>query len=148
MKSIKEILTEMLGKENVSDDSALLESFAGDQSFVRPIKPQLVVRVKSADKVQALVRWANETKTPLVPVSSGAPHFKGDTVPSVPEAIIVDLSGMNKIININRQQRMAIIEPGVTYGQLQEALAKEGMTLSTSLRPRANKSVLTSVLEA
>ncbi len=148
MKSIKEILTEMLGKENVSDDSALLESFAGDQSFVRPIKPQLVVRVKSAEKVQALVRWANEAKTPLVPVSSGAPHFKGDTVPSVPEAIIVDLSGMNKVVNINRQQRMVVIEPGVTYGQLQEALAKEGMTLSTSLRPRANKSVLTSVLEA
>ena len=147
MKSKKEILAEMLGKENVSDDSALLESFAGDQSFARPMKPQLVVRVKSADKVQALVCWANETKTPLVPVSSGAPHFKGDTVPSVPEAIIVDLSGMNKIININRQQRMVIIEPGVTYGQLQEALAKEGMTLSTSLRPRANKSVLTSVLE-
>ena len=80
-------------------------------------------------------------------MSSGAPHFKGDTVPSVPESVIVDLSGMNKIININRQQRMVIIEPGVTYGQLQEALAKEGMTLSTSLRPRANKSVLTSVLE-
>jgi hypothetical protein len=86
-------------------------------------------------------------KNTLVPVSSGAPHFKGDTVPSVPQSVIVDLSGMNKIININRQQRMAVIEPGVTYGQLQEALAKEGMTLSTSLRPRANKSVLTSVLE-
>ena len=42
---------------------------------------------------------------------------------------------------------MAVIEPGVTYGQLQDALAKEGMTLSTSLRPRASKSVLTSVLE-
>lgn len=148
MKSKKEILAEMLGKDNVSDDSALLESFAGDQSLVKPIKPQLVVRVKNAEQVQALVRWANEAKTPLVPVSSGAPHFRGDTVPSVPEAIIVDLSGMKKIININRQQRMVVIEPGVTYGQLQEALAKEGMTLSVPLRPRANKSVLTSVLEA
>lgn len=147
MKPKKEILAEMLGKENVSDDPELLDFFAGDMSFARPMKPQLVVRLKNVEKLEALVRWANETKTPLVPVSSGAPHFKGDTVPSVPESIIVDLSGMNKIININRRQRMAVVEPGVTYGQLQEALAKEGLTLSTSLAPRATKSVLTSVLE-
>ena len=68
-------------------------------------------------------------------------------MPSVPESVIVDLSGMNKIININRRQRMAVIEPGVTYEQLQEALAKEGLTLPTSLAPKANKSVLTSILE-
>jgi len=143
----KEILAEMLGKENVSDDTTLLESFAGDMSFAQPIKPQLVVRPQNVEKVQELVRWANNTLTPLVPVSSGAPHFKGDTVPSVPETVIVDLSGMKKIISINRQQRMVIVEPGVTYGQLQEALKKEGLTLPTSLAPRANKSVLTSVLE-
>lgn len=147
METIYEKLVSILGKENVSEDPALLEAFSKDESFATPMKPVLVVRPQNAAQVQALVRWAGETKTPLVPVSSGAPHFRGDTVPSVPESVIVDLSGMNKIISINRLQRMAVIEPGVTYGQLQEALAKEGMTLSTSIRPRATKSVLTSLLE-
>jgi len=39
-----------------------------------------VVKPTSVEEVQAIVRWANETGTPLVPVSSGPPHFYGDTV--------------------------------------------------------------------
>lgn len=144
---MKKSLSGIVGTKNVIDSPEVLASYSKDQSFATPMMPVMVVKPENAAQVQELVGWANETKTPLVPVSSGAPHFKGDTVPSVPESVIVDLSGMNKIININRQQRMVIIEPGVTYGQLQEALEKEGMMLSTSLRPRANKSVLTSVLE-
>jgi len=145
--SMKNKLATIVGAENVLDDAGLLELYAKDQSFAKGIRPWFIVKPQNAQQVQALVKWANETSTPLVPVSSGAPHFKGDTVPSAPESVIVDLSGMNKIISINRQQRMVVIEPGVTYEQLQTALAKEGMTLSTSLRPKANKSVLTSVLE-
>jgi FAD/FMN-containing dehydrogenase len=49
--------------------------------------------------VQKLVKLANETMTPLVPVSSGPPHFRGDTVPGIGGAVIVDLSGMKKIIH-------------------------------------------------
>ena len=147
MKDKKTMLEEIVGKSNVSDDQTVLNQYAADESFCKPLSPRFVVKTKNADQVEKLVKWANETATPLVPVSSGAPHFRGDTVPSVPEAVIVDLSGMNKIININRQQRMVVIEPGVTYGQLQKALAEEGLTLPTSLAPKANKSVLTSVLE-
>jgi len=144
---MKQKLVGIVGAKNVIDSPEVLESYSRDDSFATPIMPVMVVKPQNAEQVQELVKWANETKTPLVPVSSGAPHFKGDTVPSVPEAVIVDLSGMNKIVNINRQQRMVIVEPGVTYGQLQEALAKEGMMLSMPLRPKANKSVVTSCLE-
>jgi len=68
-------------------------------------------------------------------------------VPSVPEAVIVDLRRMNKIVRIDRRNRMVIIEPGVTYPQLQPALAKEGLVLSTPLLPRRSKSVIASLLE-
>ncbi len=97
--------------------------------------------------MQALVVWANQTGTALVPVSSGAPHFYGDTVPSVPGAVIVDLSRMNKILRVDRRNRMVVIEPGVTYAQLQAELAKEGMRVTPPLYPRANKSVIGSLLE-
>ena len=147
MKDKKAMLEKIVGKSNVSDDQSVLDQYSADVSFSKPLPPRFVVKPENAAQVQELVKWANETGTPLVPVSSGGPHFKGDTVPSVPESVIVDLSGMNKIISINRRQRMVIVEPGVTYGQLQEALAKEGLTLPTSLAPKANKSVLTSVLE-
>jgi FAD/FMN-containing dehydrogenase len=140
-------LGEIVGKANVLDDPKILEQYARDRSFAAPIRPRLVVKAKTADEVQKIVQLANEMKTPLVPVSSGGPHYKGDTVPSVPEAGVGDLSGMKKILSVNRQQRVAVVEPGVTYGELLKALEKEGLTISLPLAPRATKSVVASVLD-
>ncbi|MGD0795453.1 MAG: FAD-binding oxidoreductase [Dehalococcoidales bacterium] len=147
MSGIKQKLIEIAGKGNVVDDTQTLEAYARDQSFVLPVKPHCVVRPKNAEEAAAIVNWANKTQTPLVPVSSGAPHFRGDTVPSAPGAVVVDMSGMKKIIRIDRRSRTAIIEPGVTYPQLQQALAGEGMRVSMPLAPRANKSVVAALLE-
>ena len=144
---MKQKLSDMLGADSVTDAPETLESCAADKSFAAPMTPRMVVRPQNAEQVEQLVRWANQTKTPLVPVSSGGPHYRGDTVPSVPEAVIADLSGMKKVLSINRQHRMAVVEPGVTYGELLEALAKEGLTISMPLSPKADKSVVASVLE-
>ena len=111
------------------------------------MKPLMVVKPKNADDVQDIVKWANQTKTPLVPISSGLPHFRGDSVPSAEGAVIMDLSGMKRIIMMDRRNRVALIEPGVTFSQLQPELAKQGMRLSMPLLPRASKSVLGSLLE-
>jgi FAD/FMN-containing dehydrogenase len=54
---------------------------------------------------------------------------------------------MNKIIRINQPNRVALIEPGVTYGELQKELAREGLSAYMPLAPRSTKSVLASVLE-
>jgi len=106
-----------------------------------------VARPHSADEVKKLVEAAKDSSTPLVPVSSGAPHFRGDTVASTGGAIIVDLSGMKKIINVDRPRRVAMVEPGVTFGELIPAAEKEGIRLNMPLLPRASKSVVGSMLE-
>ena len=147
MNSQKETLIGIVGKEGVFDDPETLMAFSQDQSFALPMKPSFVVRPKNVHEVQQIVKWANQTLTPLLPVSSGPPRFHGDTVPSAAEAVTVDLTGMNRIIRINRRNRMIVIEPGVTYGQLQPELAREGLRLTTPLLPRANKSVVASLLE-
>lgn len=147
MASLSTQLAGIVGKENLAEDPATLDLYARDSSFAEPIRPRYVVKVKDADQVQRIVKLANETKTPIVPVSSTGPRHNGDTVPSVPESIIVDLSGMKRIISINRQQRVVIVEPGVTYGELQPALAAEGLTLSLPLATKAGKSVVASVLD-
>jgi hypothetical protein len=144
---MKQDLIGIVGDAYVLDDPMITEAYAKDESFVLSIKPKLVVRPGSEAEVQALVEWANKTATPLIPVSSGAPHFYGDTVPSVPGAVMVDLSRMTKILRVDRRNRMVVIEPGVTYAQLQAELAKEGMRVTPPLYPRANKSVIGSLLE-
>jgi FAD/FMN-containing dehydrogenase len=145
--STKNGLVGIVGAEHVIDDPAILNSYATDCSYSPRRTPWFVVRPKTANEVQSLVAWANRTDTPLVPVSSGFPHFHGDTVPSRPESVIVDLSRMNQIRRIGRRNKIVIIEPGVTYAELEPALAKEGLRICRPLLPRPNKSVVASLLE-
>ena len=82
-----------------------------------------------------------------MPVSSGSPHFRGDTVPGTGGVVIVDLSGMKKIIKITRHNRVAMVEPGVTFAELIPAVTREGLRLNMPLLPRQSKSVVGSMLE-
>jgi len=143
----KEKLVKIAGASNVKDDQATLEEYSKDMSFVNAVRPVCVVKVTNTEAVQKLVKLANETLTPLVPVSSGAPHFRGDTVPGIGGAIIVDLSKMKKIINVDRARRVAMVEPGVTFGELIPAAEKEGIRLNLPLLPRKSKTVIGSLLE-
>jgi FAD/FMN-containing dehydrogenase len=147
MNGTKESLIKIFGEGNVIDNPEILDNYKSDHSFVMHLKPWFIVKPTGVNQIQELVKWANETKTPLIPVSSGAPHFYGDTVPGATRAVIVDLSGMNKILRIDRRNRITVIEPGVTYQQLETALAKEGLRVTMPLLPKANKSVMASLLE-
>ena len=119
-------LAAIVGAEHVADDGALLDEYASDHSDAPAGRPVAIVRPGTAAEVRRIVAWANETATPLVPVSSGGPHFHGDTVPSVPGAVMLDLRRLDRILRIDRRNRMVVIEPGVTYPQLQAALAEAG----------------------
>ena len=143
----KEKLVKIFGAANVSYKQATLDEYSSDMSFVNPVKPAYVVKPKNTDAIQKLVKLANKTQTPLVPVSSGPPHFRGDTVPGTGGAVIVDLGGMKKIIFIDRARRVAMIEPGVTFGELIPAAEKEGIRLNMPLLPRKSKTVVGSMLE-
>jgi len=143
----KEELIKMVGTENVFDDPKIIEEYSKDESFVHPIKPLCIVKPKNGNEVQKIVKWANETLTPLVPISSGPPHFRGDTIPSEGGSVIVDLTNMKRIIRIDRPNRVAMIEPGVTFTEMIPMLQKEGLGVYLPLLPRRTKSVIGSMLE-
>jgi FAD/FMN-containing dehydrogenase len=140
-------LVAIVGAGKVSDEKSILDEYSSDMSFVTRMRPSCVVKPADAEQVQKIVKLANETLTPLVPVSSGSPHFRGDTVPGIGGALIVDLSGMKKIILVDRARRVAMVEPGVTFGELIPAVEKEGLRLNMPLLPRQSKSVIGSMLE-
>ena len=140
-------LVNTVGAKNVSNEPSVLDEYASDMSFVNKVRPDYVVKPRNTDDATKLVKLARETLTPLVPVSSGPPHFRGDTVPGVGGAIIVDLSGMKKIIRVDRLNRVAMFEPGVTFGELIPAVTREKIRLNMPLVPRKTKSVTGSMLE-
>jgi FAD/FMN-containing dehydrogenase len=140
-------LVKIVGSKNVLSNTRSLEEYSGDLSFVPRFKPRCVVKTKNVDEVQEVVKWANNTLTPLVPVSSGPPHFRGDTIPGIDGAVVVDMSGMKKIMRIDPVNKVAMVEPGVTFSELQPELAKKGMCAYMPLVPRGSKSVIGSMLE-
>jgi hypothetical protein len=138
-------LEEIVPEESFLTEPEILEDYRRDQSFVCPIRPRSVVKARSAGEVQALVKWANQTRTPLVPVSSSGPHFHGDTVPSVGGAVILDLSAMRRVIRIDRRNRVARSNRGHLRGA--RPGSGEGAGTSDAAGPPARKSVLASFLE-
>ncbi len=127
-------------------DQETLGSYAAVPGFAAEGRPLCVVRPTSTAQVREIVKLANEAGVNLVPASSQGPRFHGGTLP-VGEGIIVDLSTMRNIVRVDRRNKVAIIEPGVTFGQLQAAAAKQGLKVLMPLLPRAGKSVLASYLE-
>ena len=143
----KEDFANIVGAEHVVDDEKTLQAYAGDGRFASPGLPWSVVRPKNIEEVQGIVKLANETNMPIIPVSSpGGPRFHGGTIASQ-GGVMLDLSGMNRILNIDRKDRMAVIEPGVTFDQFDGELRKHGLRAFKPLMPRGTKSVLASYLE-
>ena len=138
-------LRDIVGEKNVLDDEQTLALYSTDQTLNPQKKPFAVVKPKNTAEVQALVKWANSTLTPLVPASSGV-HFTGGTLPAQ-GGVIVDLSGMNKILEIDPLNRKAKIEPGVTWQQLNEALKEHDQMALNPLFPHPQASALTSSVE-
>jgi hypothetical protein len=140
-------LAKIVGPGNVIREQTALDTYSRDMSFVNAIKPACVVKPSKAADIVKIVKLARDSLTPLVPISSGPPHFRGDTVPGAGGATVVDLSGMKKIIRVDRENRVAMFEPGVTFGSLVSAVNKEGLRLNMPLLPRKSKSVVGSLLE-
>jgi len=131
---------------------AVTDGIAPDVGAFRPVdgpalRPIVTARPSCTRDVQELVRWARDTRTPLVPMSSGGPHLRDGAVPGVEGAVLVDLRRMNRILKVNRRNRLALIEPGVTFPQLVPELAREGLQVALPLLPRATKSVIASLLD-
>ena len=143
--AMKEALTGIVGAEHVSDEPETLEKYSRDYSFVQPRMPGLVVLPQNTEEVQAVVKYANERMIPVIPRSSGI-SFYGAGIPSQ-GGIILDLTRMNKILEIDPRNKKVKVEPGVTWAQAQAELEKQGLMVCNPLLPHPQKSVMTSALE-
>ena len=71
--------------------------------------------------VAALVRWARESATPLIPRGSGSSMPGG----AIGDGVIVDLSRLRSIESLNVAERSIVVQPGVLRSEVNRAVAKE-----------------------
>ncbi len=88
-----------------------------------------VLKPTSLEEVQKIVATANEYKVPLYPISCGKQWGMGSRLPVKEGAAIVDLSGMNQILEVNAQYHYAVVEPGVTQRQLLDYIQEHNLPL-------------------
>jgi len=117
---IKRRLVAILGEDRVKDDEANLEKYSKDMTEAPEVRPNFVVFPKSTEEVAAIVKLANEARLPLTPRVAGT-NLGGLTIPS-PGGCVVDLSQMNRVLEVNPSERYAIIEPGVTFEGIKQHL--------------------------
>ncbi len=143
--ALKTDLAGIVGSEHVYDDQKTLELYSRDYSFVQPRSPRCIVYPQNTEEIQAVVKYADIHLIPITPRSSRI-SFYGAGIPSQ-GGIILDLTRMNKILEVDELDTKVKVEPGVTWAQIQEELEKHGMMVCNPLLPHPLKSVLTSAME-
>ena len=138
-------LQSILGNEKVLTEEEHLKRYGEDQSFIRSLIPICAVRPGSAEEVREVVLLANRMTVPIIPFSSGT-NLQGAHIP-VKRAITLDFSGMKKVHLIDPISRNVILEPGVTFSELQDALKRHGMRVLTPVGLPASASVIGTYLE-
>jgi 4-cresol dehydrogenase (hydroxylating) len=118
----------LLGDEHFSVRPDVLSGAVANVTGLRR-EVLALARPGCTNDVQRLVAIANRTRIPLYPYSRGCNWGLGSRLPVRDGACLVDLSRMDRIREINAEHRYAVVEPGVTQGQLAEALIARDLPL-------------------
>jgi glycolate oxidase subunit GlcD len=108
----------------VTRDPAALAAASTDKSGLTGA-PDVVARPRTTDEVAAVLRLANEVPFVVVPRGAGTGRVGG----AVPErgGVVLDLTAMDRILEIDRAEQIARVEPGVKLGALQSAVDAAGL---------------------
>lgn len=125
---IKEFLVGLLGPDNVLDRPEQLAPYREDSTEIEPGDPDLVAFVTTTEQVQAVVRKAGELQVPITP-RVFATNIGGLTIPTR-GGLVLDMTRMNRVLEVNVEEMYAVIEPGVTQRILKDHLLERGLPLT------------------
>lgn len=106
-----------------------------------------VVQPATLDEVQAIVRLANEHRVPLWTTSQGRNNGYGGSSPRVQGSVVMNLRRMNRVLEINEELGYAVVEPGVRWTDLYDAITEKGYRLMLSIPDLGWGSVVGNALE-
>jgi glycolate oxidase len=120
---VKEMIKGIVGAENFTDSLIDMISYATDASEHKH-RPDAAVWPTSTAQVSEILKLANEALFPVVPRGAGT-GLVGLAVP-VKGGVVLDMGRMNKILEINIEDRLVVVQPGVVYAALEKALSPHG----------------------
>jgi len=126
-QKIVEELEKIVGRENLTIDSEKMVDYSHDEFSLSDIArmPELVIKPKKTEEVAEIMRLANKEKIPVTP-RGGATGLCGGCVPSC-GGVVLSLECMNRFIEVDRENQMAVMEAGVTLMDFYEAVEETGL---------------------
>jgi glycolate oxidase len=118
-------LASLLGADRVLDDAAAREAYSRDATPLFKGLPEVIVSPHSTAEVSELVKFARSTKTPIIARGAGS-NLCAATVP-LNGGIVLSMMQMKQILEVSRNEMLAVVQPGVSTQQLDDAVAKEGL---------------------
>jgi glycolate oxidase len=129
-----EVLTQLrkvVGDPNVLSGDAVHADYTHDEAMTaRPVTPLAVVLPASTAEVSEILRVASENHLPVVVRGSGT-GLSGGCLP-VADGIVLGFDRMRAIREIDTENQLAVVEPGVTLAELDAALAPLGLIYPVS----------------
>lgn len=122
---IKSKLLEIVGREGILEDEESLHRHSHDESLMPPHLPEVVVRPSRTEEVSEVMRLAYEERIPVTPQGSRT-GLSGGAHP-IYGGIALTLEGMNRIIEIDEENLMAVVEPGVLIMDLHRETERLGL---------------------
>lgn len=126
---IKKALVDIVGKENVRDEPAELYVYSADASVHQSL-PNIVIRPETVEQIQKVMEYANNELIPVVARGAGS-GMSGHVVP-IDGGIVLDMKGMNRILEIKPEDMYCRVESGVVDDDLNRALKPYGMVYPPS----------------
>ncbi len=118
-KNVIARLKRIVGADNVLTSKLALESYSYDSSLYT-YRPDVVAFPENAEQVADILRLAYQEQIPVVPRGAGT-NLSGGTIP-IHGGIVMVLTRMNRILEIDPENQVALVEPGVTNLVLQKAV--------------------------
>ena len=120
-----ESLREIVGDENVYSDKAHLRAYSYDATRTY-YEPDAVVFPRDEEDVSRILTYCNHHKIPIVPRGAGS-GFTGGALPANGGIVLGFEKHMNKILEIDRENMLAIVQPGVVNKDLQRHVEAMGL---------------------
>ena len=118
-------LKSIVGQEHVLDQEADLWVYGYDATAMTRHLPAAVVSPANAEEISAILRFANEEGLKIVPRGSGT-GLSGGSV-ALQESIVLSLLRLNQILEIDRANMVATLQPGVITAQLHQTVENLGL---------------------
>lgn len=125
LAKVTDDLKALVGESAVIDDPALMSAYLNEPRKRFHVPAVAVVRPASVEQIQAIARWANERRVPLIP-QGGNTGLVGAQVPLRGDELIVSLQRLDRVREINAQAGNMTVEAGVILQTAHEAADAAG----------------------